>query len=66
MTIYTNVNKPVLPDYSNVNSSGKEQYDQVSLSYDDSSTYYDGVNPNMYSNVSKPVLPTYTNIAKPN
>lgn len=63
--IYTNVPKPTTPTYTNQNSQGKEQYDQTTLSYDDSGTYYDGYNPAQYTNVAKPTLPAYTKILKP-
>ena len=33
---------------------GREQYDQASLTYDDSSTFYDGFNPNQWTDVAKP------------
>lgn len=65
MTTYTNVNKPSGTSYTNLNPIGKEQYDQASLTYDDSSTFYDGVNANLYTNVSKPSATSYTNVAKP-
>ncbi len=62
---YTNVPKPILPTYSNSNAMGKEQYDQADLAYDDSSTFYDGINQSQYTNTAKPTLPSYTNIPKP-
>lgn len=65
MTTYTNISKPVGTGYENINSSGKEQYDQSSITYDSSTTFYDGTNLNLYTNVNKPVGTTYTNIAKP-
>ena len=65
MTTYTNVNKPSGTSYSNSNSMGKEQYDQNTLTYDDSSTFYDGINPLQYTNTNKPTGTIYTNISKP-
>lgn len=65
MTTYVNVTKPSNTSYTNTNTVGKEQYDQLSVSYDDASVFYDGTNPNIYSNVSKPSATAYTNIAKP-
>jgi len=62
---WTNVAKPNTPTYTNVNPSGREQYDQSSIEYDQADIYYDGVNPNQYTNVAKPVTPTWTNISKP-
>lgn len=54
MTTYTNITKPSGTSYTNQNGGGREQYDQSTLMYDDSSTYYDGINPNQYTNISKP------------
>lgn len=51
---WTNVNKPSAQSYTNLNPHGKEQYDQADITYDDSGTYYDGVNPNQWSEISKP------------
>lgn len=54
--VWTNIPKPVGPTYTNVNPMGREQYDQSSLTYDDTNTFYDGFSPNMWTNVSKPTL----------
>ncbi len=62
---YTKIAKPTGTNYTNINPQGREQYDQANLSYDDSSTFYDGMNPNAYTNLSKPVGMPYTKIAKP-
>lgn len=51
---WTNVAKPTGTPYTVVNPQGKEQYDQASLTYDDATTYYDGVNQLAYTNVAKP------------
>lgn len=63
---WISIPKPTSSTYTAVNFQGKEQYDQSSLTYDDSSTYYDGVNSNAYTNVAKPTSSTWTIIAKPN
>lgn len=65
MTTYVNVNKPTIPTYTNVNSQGREQYDQADVMYDDPNVFYDGVNQTFYSNVAKPVTTTYTKVLKP-
>lgn len=65
MVVYTNVAKPTSSVYTFLNPMGKQQYDQANLTYDDSTTYYDGINPNQYTNVSKPATTVYTTIAKP-
>ena len=62
---YTNVSKPTSSVYTVVNTQGKEQYDQASLTYDDSSIFFDGVNASAYTNVVKPTSSVYTNISKP-
>lgn len=63
--VYTRVSKPVGAPYTAVNAPGKEQYDDGGVTYDSSTTFYDGVNPNAYTNISKPVSSTYTIISKP-
>lgn len=65
MTTYTNIDKPSGTNYTNENALGKEQYDQASLTYDSSSTFYDGVNEGLYTNITKPTGTVYTNITKP-
>lgn len=65
MTTYTNITKPTGTSYSNINSIGKEQYDQATLTYDSASTFYDGVNLNQYTSVAKPSGTSYTKITKP-
>lgn len=65
MSAYTNVAKPTGVPYTNINAPGRQQYDQADISYDDSGTYYDGVDQNAYTSISKPVGASYTNIAKP-
>lgn len=61
MTIYTNVTKPAGTIYTNQNSVGKIQYDQVDILYDDTGTFYDGVNEGLYTNVTKPAPGGYGN-----
>lgn len=51
---YTYISKPTGANYTNLNAPGKEQYDQASLVYDDSSTFYDGVNAFAYTTILKP------------
>lgn len=64
-TNYTKITKPTNTSYTNLNSMGKEQYDQANLQYDDSGTFYDGVNQGLYTNVTKPSGTSYTKISKP-
>lgn len=62
---WTNINKPIGPTWTNENPQGKEQYNESTIMYDDSSVFYDGVNPNQWSDVSKPVGPSWTSVSKP-
>lgn len=62
---WTNIPKPTTQTYTTVNPMGKEQYDQASLTYDDSGTYYDGVNPSQWTTVAKPVVSSWILVAKP-
>lgn len=50
---WTTVSKPSAQTYSNVNPSGREQYDDPEILFDDPDTYYDGINPNMWTDVSR-------------
>lgn len=61
---WTNVAKPNTSSYTNV-SHGQAYYDDATVSYDDSNTYYDGMNPGAWSNVSKPGSSSWTSVAKP-
>ncbi len=65
MPTYTNIPKPVGTTYTNTNTVGKEQYDQSSITYDDASIFYDGVNTSAYTTISKPSSTSYTYISKP-
>lgn len=62
---WTSVAKPGAQTYTNVNPSGKEQYDQSSLTYDESSVFYDGGNPSQWTDVNKPGAQTWTKVLKP-
>ena len=62
---WISVAKPTSSVWTTVNPQGREQYDQGSLTYDDTNTFYDGINQTAYTNVSKPVSSTWTNISKP-
>ena len=61
---YTNVAKPGVQTYTNINTA-KPSYDDASINYDDSAIYYDGFNPSAYTNLTKPTSSVYTKINKP-
>lgn len=65
MPTYTNIPKPTGTPYTNTNVQGREQYDEPSITYDSSATFYDSEDFNSYTNISKPVGTPYTSIAKP-
>jgi hypothetical protein len=62
---WTNVSKPTASTWTNLNPMGKEQYDQVDVTYDSAIVYYDGLVPNQWTNVIKPSTLGWTNVAKP-
>lgn len=62
---YTYISKPSAGNYTNLNAQGKEQYDQIQLTYDDANTFYDGVNMGQYTNVPKATAQGYTYVPKP-
>lgn len=63
--VWTNVIKPTSTTYTPVNPAGRTQYDQANITYDDSTMYYDGINPNSWTSVTKPTSTTWTNVNKP-
>jgi hypothetical protein len=62
---YTYVAKPTSSTYSLQNFEGTQIYDDVNLTYDSATTFYDSFNPNSYGLVSKPTSSVYTYVAKP-
>lgn len=63
---YTNIVKPTDATYTNVNASGgKESFDDVNVTFDQASTFFDGVSTAAYTNLAKPTGTPYTNIVKP-
>lgn len=63
--MYTNIPKPTGASYTNVNSSGKEGFDDATILFDDPNTFFDGINNAVYTNVSKPTGSSYTLVSKP-
>ncbi len=54
---WTNIPKPTDSTYININTQGREQYDQANLTYDDANTFYDGVDMSAWTTVPKPAQP---------
>lgn len=65
MDAYTRILKPTGTPYLNVNTQGKEQYDQSTILYDQSTVLYDSVNNAAYTQVAKPSGTPYINVIKP-
>ena len=65
MPDYTNIAKPTGTPYTNANSSGKEGFNDADVTFDQASTFFDGVSNTAYMNISKPSSSVYTNVAKP-
>ncbi len=54
---WTNIPKPTGANYTNVNTQGREQYDEATLTYDDANTFYDGIDMSAWTTVPKPAQP---------
>ena len=52
---YTKIAKPTGADYTNVNPVGKEQYDDSGITYNSSTTFYDGIDISIWTKVAKPI-----------
>lgn len=59
--IYATVQKPTAQNYANLNTQGKQQYDEADILYDSANVFYDSVNQNQYTDIAKPALLDYTN-----
>ena len=62
---FTKVTKPTTRNWTNTNPAGRTQYDQSNITYDDSSMFYDGLNPNAWTGITKPTSSVWTKVAKP-
>lgn len=51
---WTSVNKPSTLAWTQLNTPGRQTYDDISVSYDDSGVYYDSVNNSMWTGIAKP------------
>lgn len=63
--MWTKVPKPNSYSWQNTNPSGRTQYDQSNVSYDDSGIFYDGEDPNSWTKITKPTTSNWTKIVKP-
>lgn len=52
---WTNINKPSASTWTDSHPQGKQQYDESTITYDDASVYYDGLNPLQWTDVAKPI-----------
>lgn len=62
---WTNVSKPTSSTYTTIRPEGKGIYDDPDFTYDDSTQFYDGRDPNLYTDIAKPTSSVYTKINKP-
>lgn len=60
MTTYQNITKPTGTTYSNQNFTGKEQFDDANVLYDDPNVFWDGINSSQYTKVSYPLKITWS------
>lgn len=47
------ISKPNTSNWANVNPQGRISYDQADITYDSSTTFYDGGDPNSWTKVSR-------------
>lgn len=50
---WTNIQKPTFSAWNNSNPSGKQQYDETDITYNDASVFYDSINPAQWNNVAR-------------
>ena len=55
MPAYTKISKPSESTYTRLSLTGKETYDESSLTYDDTNAFYDGVNQLQWTDIAKPI-----------
>ena len=51
---FIKISKPTTRSWANTNPSGRTQYDQSDITYDDANTFWDGIDPNFWNKVTKP------------
>jgi hypothetical protein len=64
MVTWTNIAKPSTLNWTNTETF-LPVYDESSITYDTTTTFYDGVNQAQWTNIAKPSGTAWTNIAKP-
>lgn len=62
---YTNVPKPTGANYSTTSPIGKQAYDDVNTTYDDPTSFYDGIESGVWTNIAKPTGSVYSYVTKP-
>lgn len=63
--MWTNIPKPTTNNWISHNPTGKTQYDESDVEYDDASMFYDGINPAQWTDIAKPSTSNWTNVNKP-
>lgn len=52
--MWTNISKPSVTTYTNINPAGRVTYDDSTVLYDDPTVYYDGSIPGLWTDIAKP------------
>jgi len=60
---YTKIAKPTGTSYTQVNDQGRERYDESSIEYNESTTFYNSINTSQYTNIAKPTGGTTQRLA---
>lgn len=51
---YTFIAKPGTSNYTNIDTQGKQQYDEPDIVFDQATVFYDSINLSQYTNITKP------------
>ena len=62
---WTPITKPTTSSWTNTGPSGRTQYDQADITYDDPNIFYDGVDYAAWTDIAKPASTSWTKISKP-
>ena len=52
---WVNIAKPTGDSWVSINPRGRESYSDGNVFYDDTITFYDGINQSSWTNISKPI-----------